>query len=33
MISAGTEPQIAAVQSAVSRLARVHQCLCLGVLE
>jgi len=33
MISASTAQQIAEVQAAVSRLARVHQCLCLGVLE
>jgi len=33
MISSSSEPRIADVQSAVSRLARVQQCLCLGVLE
>ena len=33
IVSAGSAEQIAAVESAAARLARVEQCLCLGVLE
>jgi homoserine dehydrogenase len=33
MISPSSEPRIAEVAAAVSRLARVDECLCLGVLE
>ena len=33
MISAGSEDQIAEVRAAVTQLARVEECLCLGVLE
>jgi hypothetical protein len=33
MISASAESKIAEVQTAVANLARVDQCLCLGVLE
>lgn len=33
MVSASAEDQIAKVRTAVARLARVEQCLCLGVLE
>jgi hypothetical protein len=33
MISAGSEDQIGEVRTAVTQLARVEQCLCLGVLE
>ena len=33
MISAGSEDQIAEVRTTVAQLARVDQCLCLGVME
>ncbi len=33
MVSSGSEAQMADVQAAVARLARVSDCLCLGVLE
>jgi hypothetical protein len=33
MISSTSDEQIATVGDAVSRLARVEDCLCLGVLE